>query len=332
MKPCKPKALHLPSGGVIDLCQAEDRCFIHRDDTPFAVLRNPVADDMSGPWEVLPGTGDWALYGLCYYLFSSDPALQFVRIAPAQSGGLGRLPIIEATGVVRVERSLFWQQAWPWLPGEEKAAFPQAYVLGEHGRRHPRRPPKPAGELYRRFGYELGQWFSLRALDIEEDLQRFNRWQNNPRVLQFWQEGGSLNEHRDYLQRLAADPHSQALIGCFDEQPFAYFEVYWAKEDRIAPFYEAGDYDRGVHMLVGEEAYRGARRVECWLSSLLHYLFLDDPRTQRVVSEPRVDNERMIGYMQAARMHCEKEFDFPHKRAALMMVSRERFFDRCTLA
>lgn len=60
--------------------------------------------------------------------------------------------------------------------------------------------------------------------------------------------------------RLEADPHALGLIGCFDDEPFAYFEAYWAKEDRIAPFYAAEDYDRGIHMLVGEEAHRGRTR------------------------------------------------------------------------
>ena len=27
------------------------------------------------------------------------------------------------------------------------------------------------------------------------------------------------------------------LIGCIDDEPFAYFEAYWTKEDRIAPYY-----------------------------------------------------------------------------------------------
>nr|WP_232106357.1 GNAT family N-acetyltransferase [Pseudomonas mendocina] len=332
MKPSPAKPLHLPDGGLIDLSQADGRWLIQWDDRPLATLRDCAGDDMSGPWDLLQGGGEWVLHGLCYYLFCTDVSLHCVRVASVQTWGQGGLPAMDEAGVLRVERSQFWQQAWPWLPGGEPVAFPQFFVLGEHGRRHPRRPPKPAGELYRRYGHELGQWFSLRALNIEEDLQRFNRWQNTPRVLQFWQEGGTLEEHRNYLQRLAADPHSQALIGCFDDQPFAYFEVYWAKEDRIAPYYDAGDYDRGMHMLVGEEVHRGAQRVACWLPSLLHYLFLDDPRTQRIVSEPRADNARMIAYMQETRLHCEKEFDFPHKRAALMMISRERFFDRCMLA
>jgi RimJ/RimL family protein N-acetyltransferase len=191
---------------------------------------------------------------------------------------------------------------------------------------------KPRGEVYRRFDARLGAWISLRTLDIDLDLARFNRWQNSPRVASFWQEEGSLEQHREYLSKLEADPHTLTLIGCFDDQPFAYFEAYWAKEDRIAPFYDAGDYDRGIHMLVGEENHRGPHKVASWLSALTHYLFLDDPRTQRVVAEPRADNAKMIGHMQNQGFHCEKAFDFPHKRAALMVLGRERFFERCVLA
>lgn len=187
---------------------------------------------------------------------------------------------------------------------------------------HPQRPAKPQGEVYRRFDPQLGAWISLRTLDIELDLERFNRWQNTPRVLAFWDEGGSLDDHRQYLEKLADDPHTLTLIGCFDDQPFAYFEAYWAKEDRIAPFYDADDYDRGIHMLVGEQAHRGPHKVASWLSALTDYLLQDDPRTRRIVAEPRADNDKMIGYMQAQGYARIKEFDFPHKRAALMVLER----------
>ena len=187
---------------------------------------------------------------------------------------------------------------------------------------HPQRPAKPQGEVYRRFDPQLGAWISLRTLDIELDLERFNRWQNTPRVLAFWDEGGSLDDHRQYLEKLADDPHTLTLIGCFDDQPFAYFEAYWAKEDRIAPFYDADDYDRGIHMLVGEQAHRGPHKVASWLSALTDYLLQDDPRTWRIVAEPRADNAKMIGYMQAQGYARIKEFDFPHKRAALMVLER----------
>ncbi len=275
-----------------------------------------------------------ALWAACYWLFARDPDCQrltwHLSAEPVEALADGLLIAQAQVGVYSCERMQFWQLPQPWLLRAASHVYPQQMQLTE-GKRHPRRAPKPRGEVYRRFDLRLGVWVSLRAVDIESDLERFNRWQNNPRVLNFWQEGGSLEQHRAYLSKLQADPHSLTLIGCFDDQPFAYFEAYWAKEDRIAPFYAVDDYDRGIHMLVGEEHHRGPHKVASWMSALVHYLFLDDPRTQRVVAEPRADNSKMIGYLQARRFYREKEFDFPHKRAALMVLGREQFFERCEL-
>lgn len=280
-----------------------------------------------------------ALWAACYWLLARDPQRQRLAWRLPEGAGQavftqallsGLLQQSETPEVFLCERTMFWQLPQPWLGDSTSGVYPQQMQIS-NGKRHPRRAPKPVGEVYRRFDARLGSWVSLRTLEIDRDLERFNRWQNNPRVEQFWQEGGSLEQHREYLDKLAADPHTLTLIGCFDDQPFAYFEAYWAKEDRIAPFYGADDYDRGIHMLVGEESHRGPHKVASWLSALVHYLFLDDPRTQRVVAEPRADNRKMIGYMHDQCFHCDKEFDFPHKRAALMILGRERFFDRCTL-
>ncbi len=71
---------------------------------------------------------------------------------------------------------------------------------------------------------------------------------------------------------------------------------------------------------------RGKRFVTAWLPSISHYLFLDDDRTQRIVIEPRADNFKMIRNLAQCGYTHLKEFDFPHKRAMLGMLSRERFF------
>lgn len=281
------------------------------------------------------GEAAFALQALAYWRFSRDPDCQ--RLALALPGGVPEA-LLES-GLVRlddgapvVERAAFWQQPGLWQRGRRSAGYPEQPCLHASGRRHPRRPPKPQGELYRRFDARLGAWVGLRSLDIETDLARFNRWQNHPRVAAFWQEQGDLAQHRRYLEALAADPRVLTLIGAFDDEPFAYYEAYWAKEDRIAPFYAVDDYDRGIHMLVGEDRHRGPHKVAAWLGALAHYLFLDEPRTRRLVCEPRADNARMIQHLQALGFARLKEFDFPHKRAALMVLEREAFFARCRLA
>ncbi|NUU36287.1 GNAT family N-acetyltransferase [Pseudomonas sp. C2B4] len=328
-------ALALPTGNSLEADETGNRLSLSLEGQPLIQLRLTRAPEMLLQMEEgCDRPAKEAIWATNYWLFARDPDCQRLTWqldeTPTEALLSGLLIATETANQYCCERTLFWQLPQPWLRQALTGSYPQQMVISG-GKRHPLRPVKPRGEVYRRFDARLGMWISLRTVDIDLDLARFNRWQNSPRVASFWQEEGSLEQHREYLAKLDADPHTVTLIGCFDDQPFAYFEAYWAKEDRIAPFYEAGDYDRGIHMLVGEENHRGPHKVASWLSALTHYLFLDDPRTQRVVAEPRADNGKMIGYMQGQRFHCEKEFDFPHKRAALMVLGRERFFERCEL-
>ena len=130
----------------------------------------------------------------------------------------------------------------------------------------------------------LGCWISCVPRTSRGTSERFHRWQNPPRVAEFWQEDGSLGTSRAFAPARGGS-YALGLIGCLTMSPSPISRPT-AKEDRIAPFYVAEDYDRGIHMLVGERP-TGAAQGACWLSALVHYLFLDDPRSQRVVAEPR---------------------------------------------
>lgn len=249
-----------------------------------------------------------------------------LAMSPADGAALVRSGLIQLNPGAwpTVSREALWQQPRLWLPAP-RDAYPLRYTL-TGGHRHPRRPPKHAGTLYQRYIPWLAKTLSFRSVDMAADLPLFHRWMNDPVVAYFWQEQGDLAKHRAHLEAIAADPHVSALIACFDGEPFGYFEVYWAKEDRIAPFYDADDFDRGYHVLVGEAGFRGKPYLTAWMPSISHYLFLDDCRTQRIVIEPRSDNQKMLKSLARCGYAHIKEFDFPHKRAVLGMLLRERFF------
>lgn len=263
-------------------------------------------------------------------------------------------------------RSAFWQGAGSpfgprpaWLPAESPSSLPASAPLSSfpatplhyamdlidlgdpsqpskaHLARHPIRPAKPApgSVIYSRWIPHLRETFSMIVLDPKDaqHVNYFHTWQNDPRVSQGWNETGTLAEHQKYIDDMHADPHQVAVLARFEDTCFAYFEIYWAKEDKLGAYYAAGDYDRGRHSLVGDVRFRGPHRVSAWWSSLMHYLFLDEPRTTDVVGEPKETNSNVVAYDLAHGFGIEKFVDLPHKRSALVRCARERFFQLAPL-
>lgn len=218
----------------------------------------------------------------------------------------------------------FWQWPLPWI-ARPAYPHPQVHIL-TNGRYHPQRPRNPKGIIYERYVPWLDQVLSFRVADPQVDIEHFHRWMNDEQVNLIWEDGGERGKHLAILEERLRDTHMFALIGCFDDVPFGYFEVYWAKENRLGPYYDAQDYDRGWHVAIGEPAYRGKQWITAWLPSLMHFIFLDDPRTQRIVGEPRASHEQQIRNLDRSGFAKVKHFDFPHKRAMLVMLTRERFF------
>ncbi|KAK4184005.1 siderophore biosynthesis protein [Podospora australis] len=191
---------------------------------------------------------------------------------------------------------------------------PLQYTITNHIR-HPLRPKPPRmGEIfYTRFIPSVGQYLSFRVASVSPrpvpylgpvgpksppqakasklcnmtDTALVRQWHSNPRVSKFW---GEYVE--SFLPNALQSRHSFPVIGLWDGVPFGYFELYWVKED-ILGRYAGGcidDFDRGCHVLIGEEWARG--RVQSWLTSLVHWAFTQDFRTMSVCLEPRVDNAR----------------------------------------
>lgn len=216
---------------------------------------------------------------------------------------------------------------WVLSPLSPNLASPECFIKNDEVT-HPLRPNHPQGVFFRRFSYELGLEFSLRLIDPQADLELLHQWMNQPRVAGFWELDKPKEELLEYLQTTLALKHQFPVIGMFNGNAFGYFEYYWAKEDRLGPYYEADDYDRGVHLLIGNENYLGTQYWKVWGNYFIQYVFLADSRTKHLVGEPRIDNKNIIKLWQHFALEKVKEFHFPHKHAALVMGRRERFFEK----
>ncbi|RKL48534.1 hypothetical protein BFJ72_g1433 [Fusarium proliferatum] len=178
--------------------------------------------------------------------------------------------------------------------------------------RHPMRPKPPRmGEVfYTRFVPSVNQYLSFRVASISpnpvpylgpvgpkppeqshlstmNDAALLEMWMKKPRVSAFW---GEYDEQ--FLTKSLNQANSFPVIGQWDGVPFGYFEIYWVKEDILGQHLgsDAADWDRGLHVFIGEEWARG--RVPIWLTGLVHWCLTSDYRTMSICLEPRVDNAR----------------------------------------
>lgn len=233
------------------------------------------------------------------------------------------LPVVEQ----QVSRQAFYQLPLVWHQHPTSSGFPHQLVQSNNQyRHHPLRPPMPQGQVYQRDDFDAELNVSFRVIELEQDLARFTRWMNDPRVAHFWEQAWSEEKLAEFIEQRLADPHIIPLIGEFNGQPFGYVEAYWVAEDRLSPYYDVQDFDRGIHLLVGEQAFRGPKFFNAWMRAISHYLFIDDVRTNRIVLEPRADNDRLFNRILPLGYQKCFEFNFPHKRSALLMLNRATFF------
>lgn len=217
---------------------------------------------------------------------------------------------------------------------------PLHYIMTD-GVRHPARPKPPRmGEIfYTRYIPSAERYLSFRVasasnnpvpylgpvsgspkehdhLKTLSDTSLIQKWMASPRVSKFWGE-----YHPKFLTGSLNLKHSFPVIAMWDGVPFGYFELYWAKEDILGRYMDVGDFDRGIHVFIGEEWARG--KIPQWISSLAHWMFQFDSRTMNVYLEPRVDNVRFIQSLEKEGFMKDRQISFPHKQSWAVRLARD---------
>ncbi|KAJ5591726.1 uncharacterized protein N7459_002095 [Penicillium hispanicum] len=284
---------------------------------------------------------------IIYAIFTVEPNLEIIRL---QLKGHGSDAIAEelqrsmlglrTKDELMVFRSAFWQGcASPlgsrpiWTPSSSTAVPHLHHVTTSTATTfctHPLRPPKPTpgSVAYSRYIPQLDKTFFLVTIDHRNPLhaELLHQWQTNSAMNGQMGATGDSHEHPEHLRK---DPttHKLGLLGEFDATPFGYFEVSWAKEDVLGAPCSAGDFDRGFQVLIGDSFFTKGSWMQAWWLSLLHYMFLDEHRTESVFGE--LPGDEPLGDA-SPELFEDLVVNLPHRRINLVKCLREQFFQFCS--
>lgn len=165
---------------------------------------------------------------------------------------------------------------------------------------------------------------AFRPVKAEKDGERLHTWMHEEHVIPFWNLNISFDDYMKHLQRFLKDDHQTLLIGELDGVPMSYWESYWVKGDIIGNYYSFGEYDQGIHLLIGPPAFLGKGLIYPLLLTMLYKQF-QCKETNRVVAEPDIRNEKMIHVFKKCGFKAVKEVKLPDKTGLLMACERDMF-------
>ncbi|RUP05801.1 MAG: N-acetyltransferase [Mycobacterium sp.] len=165
--------------------------------------------------------------------------------------------------------------------------------------------------------------FTLRALDLDRDLEALHSWMNDPEVARYWKKAWPREQVAAYLREQQLSTHSTPYVGELNGVPMSYWELYRADLDPVAQYYDAREHDAGVHLLLGPAECRGRRLAADLLRVVSGWQLDADPRATRVIGEPDAANERLIRVAALAGFRHVMDIDLPQKRAALLIRPRD---------
>lgn len=182
---------------------------------------------------------------------------------------------------------------------------------------------------FERYDPLIQKKISFRHVSMEEDVKRLHAWMHEKHVIPFWNLNISLENYAAHLQRFLQDDHQTLLIGELGGVPMSYWESYWVKDDIIGTRYPCGEYDQGIHLLIGPKKFLGKGFIYPLLLTILYKKF-QVVETNQVIAEPDIRNGKMIHVFKKCGFQPVKEVELPDKTGLLMICEREEFERRWT--
>ncbi|WP_395244978.1 GNAT family N-acetyltransferase [Agromyces sp. MMS24-K17] len=182
-------------------------------------------------------------------------------------------------------------------------------------------PARLAGFEYRTPAGHL----SIVPIDPVRHAALVQGWLADPHAA-FWQMGDlSVDEVRDYLHVVVADPDQDSWLGYRDGVPAFLVETYDPARVLLADVHDAEPGDLGMHLLVsppGPAPVRGF--TSAVMATVVRFCF-DGLDARRIVVEPDVRNAAIARKNAEVGFRIVGEVELPGKRASLAVLERAWF-------
>ncbi|AOC57226.1 MULTISPECIES: GNAT family N-acetyltransferase [Bacillus] len=161
--------------------------------------------------------------------------------------------------------------------------------------------------------------------EYERDVRLVHKWMQEEYVHPFWHLNIPFPAFEKHFYQAIHDPHQTLYLGTIDGTPMSYFEAYNVKGDVIESYYQPSPHDQGIHLLIGEPDYVGKGFAAPLLQAMTAFQFEQNKRTEKIVAEPDIRNEKMIHVFEKCGFERVKPVNLPDKTGLLMFCDRERF-------
>ncbi len=164
--------------------------------------------------------------------------------------------------------------------------------------------------------------FGLRPLQIPQDIALIHNWVNREYASYWGLLGYSVEQVEAEYRKISEQ--SMVYLGFCNDQPAFVLECYDPEHHELSQHYAWQSGDRGMHILVAPAERPIANFTGSVFTVIMDFMF-SDPKVQRIVVEPDVNNEKIHILNERAGFEYQKIITLAHKTAHLAFCTRTQY-------
>jgi siderophore synthetase component len=186
--------------------------------------------------------------------------------------------------------------------------------------------PSTKDILYSRYHPKENITITLRAFDIDRDLEMVHNWFNQEHAKPIWKMDGPIKELELFYRTLIPSDASHSFIGEINGKPTFTLEPYWPMRDGVGACYEALPTDYGSHLLIAPTDKD--KKFSFPTGQALLDFVLENPIVGKCIGEAAVESRAMHMFGTRLGFRYQRVIEMPHKMATLTFCYRDWYWEK----